>query len=107
MYTLYKTDIFGKVGSLSGSLWYDNWTSFMENTIPKIKSCKVYLSLGKKESRGRNTRMSKVAEYTEKATEIFKSRFEAENVYFEWNEGGHFTDIPKRFAKAMEWLIHD
>lgn len=105
LYTLYKVDAFGKVGCLSGSLWYDDWIPFMKSTIPEKKSCKVYLSLGKKESRSRNARMSKVAECTERATEILKEQLGSENVTFEWNEGGHFTDIPKRFAKAMEWLL--
>ncbi len=105
LYTLYKTDTFGKVGSLSGSLWYDDWIHFMKNNIFEIRSCKVYLSLGKKESRSRNTRMSKVAECTEKATEILKEQLESENVTFEWNNGGHFTEIPKRFANAISWLL--
>lgn len=105
LYAMYKTNLFGKIGSLSGSLWYDDWVAFMEKTIPEPKACKVYLSLGKKESKSRNARMAKVADCTEKATEIFKSHFGEESIYFEWNEGGHFTDIPKRFAKPVSWLI--
>ena len=25
------------------------------------------------------------------------------NVFFEWNDGGHFHEIPQRFAKAIVW----
>lgn len=107
LYAMYKTNVFGKIGSLSGSLWYDDWIPFMENMIPETEFCRIYLSLGRKESKSRNVRMSKVADCTEQAAEILKSQFGTENIFFEWNEGGHFTDIPKRFAKAIAWLMGD
>lgn len=107
LYTLYKTKVFGNIGSLSGSLWYDDWIAFMESTLPVTESCKIYLSLGQKESKSRNVRMAKVAECTEHAAEILKLQFGTENIFFEWNEGGHFTDIPKRFAKAIAWFMGD
>lgn len=28
---------------------------------------------------------------------------EVHNIYFEWNEGGHFHEIPKRFTRAIAW----
>ncbi|MDE7131630.1 MAG: alpha/beta hydrolase [Lachnospiraceae bacterium] len=65
-YAMYKTDLFGTVASLSGSLWYDGFIEFMEKEQPVRKDMKVYLSLGKKESLSRNPRMCKVAECTER-----------------------------------------
>ncbi|MCM1121480.1 MAG: alpha/beta hydrolase-fold protein [Eubacterium sp.] len=122
VYAIYKTDAFGMVGSLSGSLWYDGFCEFMEKERPFRKDIKVYLSLGKKESQSRNPRMSRVAECTERARNILCSQLGGEsvsadtqnicsvqsghagqNVFFEWNEGGHFHDIPKRFVKAVIW----
>lgn len=112
VYALYKTDIFGMIGSLSGSLWYDGFCEFMERKQPLRKDVKVYLSLGKKESLSRNPRMSKVAECTERARNILVSQrgvqnghSDAQGVCFEWNEGGHFHDISRRFAKAVVWWI--
>lgn len=107
LYSLYKTDVFGRIGSISGSLWYDDWITFMENTLPERKTCKLYLSLGRKEPKSRNSRMAKVGDCTERATEILKSRFGEKQVFFEWNEGGHFTDISKRLAKAIVWLVNE
>lgn len=108
LYAVYKTDLFGTIGSLSGSLWYDGFCEFMEESIPLRKDIKIYLSLGRKEKLSRNPRMSKVAECTERAKDILSSQLgvqngqpDALNVYFEWNEGGHFHDIPKRFVKAI------
>lgn len=102
LYAVYKTDQFGVVGSLSGSLWYDNFCEFMEQNQPLRTDLKVYLSLGKKERLSKNPRMGKVADCTERARDILV-RGLVENVYFEWNEGGHFHEIPKRFAKAIAW----
>lgn len=122
LYALYRTEVFGMVGSLSGSLWYDGFCEFMEKERPLRKDIKVYLSLGRKESQSRNPRMGKVAECTQKARAILYSQIGEEsasadtqgicpvqsacmgqNVFFEWNEGGHFHDIPKRFVKAVSW----
>lgn len=104
VYTLYKTDVFGVVGSLSGSLWYDGFGEFMESNEPLKRNAKVYLSLGKKEKQSRNPRMSRVAECTERAKDILTKQL-TQTVCFEWNEGGHFDNIPKRFAKAVVWWM--
>lgn len=101
IYTMYKTDLFGAVASLSGSLWYDGFLVFMEKEQPIRKNMNIYLSLGKKESASRNPRMCKVAACTERARNTLVEQ--TANVCFEWNEGGHFHDIPKRFAKAVTW----
>lgn len=115
VYAVYKTDVFGSIASLSGSLWFDGFCEFMEREAPLRRDLRVYLSLGKKESRSKNLRMGKVAECTERAAEILCGQLETINgsrggsneqtgeVYFEWNEGGHFHHIEGRFAKAIMW----
>lgn len=123
VYAVYKTDVFGAVASLSGSLWFDGFCEFMERENPLRADLRIYFSLGKKESRSKNPRMGKVAECTRRAAEILEEELErlegydgvgeesrlkagTENrgrVCFEWNEGGHFHDIEGRFAKALMW----
>ena len=109
VYAIYKTDIFGAVASLSGSLWFDGFCEFMEREKPLRTNLRVYLSLGKKESRSKNPRMGKVAECTQRTREILAEQLERsdryEGVCFEWNEGGHFHDIEGRFAKAIVWWM--
>ena len=114
LYAAYKTDLFGVIGSLSGSLWYDNFCAFMEQNKPHREDLKVYLSLGKKESLSKNPRMSQVADCTQRVREILirklrvgRDDIEGENVHFEWNEGGHFHEISQRFAKAITWWVKD
>lgn len=106
LYALYKTDVFGKIGILSGSLWYDGWDEFMDSHKPINAFCRVYMSLGKGEEHNRNQRMAKVGDCTRKAAIMLKDQLECkENIILEWNDGGHFKEIPKRFEKAMLKLL--
>jgi predicted alpha/beta superfamily hydrolase len=106
LYALYTCGVFGKIGSLSGSLWYDGWTEFMESNKPVDNGAKVYMSLGDREERARNPRMAKVGDCTRMAAEVLKQQLKSdENITLEWNSGGHFTEIPQRFQKAIIWLM--
>lgn len=128
VYAVYKTNVFGVIASLSGSLWFDGFCEFMEREKPLRADLQIYLSLGKKESRSKNPRMSRVAVCTERAREFLSGCLEepgkseqpgqsgegrrathsvrkGPTVYFDWNEGGHFHDIDGRFAKAIMWWM--
>ena len=108
LYALYTTKSFGKIGSLSGSLWYDGWIEFMNSNVPVNTSAKVYMSLGRGEEHSRNQRMAKVGNCTQKAALILKKQLKLkENLILEWNDGGHFTEIPERFKKALLWLMKE
>lgn len=112
LYAAYRTDVFGVIGSLSGSLWYDGFCEYMEKEKPLAANLRVYLSLGKKESMSRNPRMAKVADCTERARDILlgqticvgQEKTREKRVCLEWNEGGHFHEIPRRFARALAWI---
>lgn len=133
LYSIYLTGRFGWIGSLSGSLWYDGFCEFMEKEKPLRPDIGIYLSLGKKESLSRNPRMCLVAECTKRAVEILEEqlvctaeeglfgrcrdgersvrcrdgeqsvRCRSGIVRLEWNEGGHFHETAKRFARAIIW----
>ncbi len=106
LYALYETDVFGKIGSLSGSLWYDGWVEFIDSNMPANTYSKVYLSLGKGEEHNRNQRMAKVGDCTRKTFINLEQQLEGkENIILEWNEGGHFTEVSKRFKRALLWLM--
>lgn len=131
VYSLYQTDRFGVVGSLSGSLWYDGFCDYMDRAKLLRTNVSIYLSLGKKEKLSRNPRMGQVADCTQRVREILMRQIDADpqawqvdkqggeyrpynrqpgegyssRVYFEWNEGGHFHELEKRFAKAVLWCL--
>lgn len=106
LYGLYQSSAFKKVGSISGSLWYDEFTAYMEKSEPKIKDARVYLSLGLNEEKSRNQRMALVGEKTKEAFEILKNELKDKGeLKLEWNSGGHFDDVPIRYEKALLWLM--
>lgn len=104
LYAIYKTGVFGNIGSISGSLWYAGWLEFMDSHKPV--NSKVYMSLGKGENLSRNKVMAQVGNCTQNAFLVLKDQLESEkNIMLEWNDGGHFNEIPKRFEKAMLKLL--
>lgn len=107
LYCLYKSETFGKIGSLSGSLWYDGWLDFISSNSPVNTAAKVYLSLGRNEEHIQNKLMAKVVDYTRRTFDILSDKLiSSKNITLEWNKGGHFTEIPQRFIKALLWLMH-
>lgn len=106
LYALYTCSVFGKIGSISGSLWFDGWTKFMSCNMPENTGAKVYISLGTGEEHSRNQRMAKVGACTRDAAKILKEKLKSpENVILVWNNGGHFTETSERYQKAIMWLI--
>lgn len=105
IYAMYKTSTFGKIASISSSMWYDGWIEFMEKNIPLNNKEKVYISLGKGEEKSRNQRMARVGDHTRRAFEILKKQLSTSNLTLQWNNGGHFTEIPSRFESALLWLM--
>lgn len=103
LWALFQTDAFGAAASLSGSLWYDGWTDFLETHVPP-QDARVYLSLGRSEERAGNPRMTAVGENTRRTYECLVKTLGEDRVTFEWNRGGHFTGIPNRWRKALEWM---
>lgn len=106
LYALYKYKTFGMIGCLSGSLWYENWLGFVESHQPQNPEAKVYISLGTKEKESKNERMAAVGKCTDKAVEILGGQLsDISCIKLEWNDGGHFTEIPQRFCRAFLWLM--
>lgn len=93
-----EKELFDGVMSVSGSLWYPGVLEyFNEKSIGKRIS-KIYMSLGDKESLTKNAEREKVGFNTEKLAEVFGRTKE---VFFEYNRGGHFTDISERIVKSI------
>ena len=102
IYSLYKTDIFDRCASMSGSLWFPGFIDFAKNNTPLKVPEKLYLSLGDKESKVRNPLLSSV----ETNTTIIADHFGklGTDTVFEHNPGNHFTDIPARIFKGISQI---
>ena len=105
IYSMYKTGVFSKIISCSGSLWYPNFTDFVEKNKIIKKPKKIYFSLGNKEKNTKNTLMSQVEEKT-KYLESYFHDLGIETIYEE-NEGHHFQNVHERIAKGITWVLED
>ena len=103
VYSVYRTDRFSKVVSVSGSLWFPDLMEFISSHRPKRIPEKAYVSLGDRESRTRNPVLSKVEECSRKVEESF--RMMGSETLFELNPGNHFQDPDKRMAKGIAWAL--
>ena len=56
------------------------------------------MSLGDKEALTKNAEREKVGINTEMLVKVFG---ETKEVFFEYNNGGHFTDIDRRITKSI------
>jgi len=99
LYAISKTNLFNGVASISGSLWYPDFDSY----LLKKDLCKnidyAYFSLGDKEANTKNALMARVKDKTE--TIITNLRKQGLKCFYEENEGNHFKDSELRIAKAI------
>ena len=103
LYSVYKTDLFEKAISASGSLWYPDFLEYVTDHKMSDSIKQIYLSLGNKEKYTKNQLMSKVEDNTLFIYEHFRKETD---VYFEFNEGNHFKDPDKRLAKAIAYILN-
>lgn len=103
LWALYESDIFDGGAICSGSLWFPGWERYIStNNIKRYMN--IYLSLGTKEEKTKNSVMSSVGDMTRKQYEIFKNNEYIKHTVLEWNNGGHFTNPEERIAKGIAWL---
>ncbi len=103
LYSAYLSDLFSKIMSASGSLWYPGFLEFTERENISKQVDTVYLSLGDRESHTKNQLMAKVEENTGKIASDLSGTL---NVCFEMNEGNHFRDPELRMAKGIAWVLN-
>ena len=103
IYGLYRTDMFSRAVSASGSMWFPEFKTFTESNSFMRKPDKVYFSLGAKEARTKNALLSTVEERTGEIYEGFKEL--GVDTVFEMNPGNHFKDADMRLAKGIAWIL--
>ena len=103
LWSVFQTDAFDRVASVSGSLWFDGFMACMRSSAPPNSLRQIYLSLGDREKNARNQRMAAVEDCTRRAAEFLRGWNIP--VMFEMNPGGHFQDIPGRIARGVNQLM--
>lgn len=101
IWSMFETDAFTNVISISGSLWYDGFVEWMEKQTLSSGIKKVCMLLGEKEKNAKDKRMATVEDRTVAAAEVIKAKSQAA-VISELVEGTHFSPIMPRLERAFE-----
>jgi len=101
-YALVKSDIFRSAVCASPSLWFDGFTDYMALRADALCNKRLYLSVGRREKRTRNRRMSRVEDSIRLAWSIAENA--GAQTFFELNDGDHFADPELRLLKGFNWL---
>ncbi len=103
LWAAYQTDRFAGVAAASPSMWFPGFEDYMKTN--EIKAGKVYLSLGNREEKTRNSVMATVGDNIREAHALLTGR--GVDCVLEWNEGNHFRDSDIRTAKAFSWVLKE
>ena len=99
----YQTDRFDGIAAASPSVWFPEFIGYMKER--KIHTNAVYLSLGDREEKTRNSTMAAVGDRIREAYELLNGA--GVNCVLEWNKGNHFKETDLRTAKAFAWLLKE
>lgn len=105
LYALYKTDVFTRAASVSGSLWYPNFLEYARTQEMKRIPKRLYFSLGDREQNTRNPYLKPVRENTQALEAFYRSR--GIRTIFRLNPGNHYANSAVRTASGLHWLLAD
>lgn len=103
LWAAYQTELFHGIAAVSPSVWFPQWDRFIQ--AHEIRASRVYLSLGDKEARTRNSVMAEVGNGIRRQHEALCRERAVKACALEWNPGNHFVDSEGRMARGFAWLI--
>lgn len=98
-----QTDRFAGIAAASPSIWFPGFLQYMKQQ--KMQSDCIYLSLGDKEEKTRNSLMAQVGNCIRQAYAWLSE--EGIQCTLEWNTGGHFKEPDIRMARAFAWVMEN
>lgn len=104
IYSLYKTDIFDCVASVSGSFWYQDWSGFVKEKAPVNKKAAVFLSSGVDEGKDAHDIKKNAAQATKDTYKALTEHLPQNNIEMHWNPYGHHDNIPLKLSEALAHL---
>ena len=104
LYAIYQTDVFSRVGCMSGSLWFPGFKEYVLSHEPKRWPDCIYFSLGDREAKTRNPVLKTVQENTEAIHAFYQSK--DIDTAFQLNPGNHFVQGIERTAAGIQWLLN-
>ena len=103
LYTIYRTDVFSRVGCMSGSLWFPGFKEYIFSHEPKRRPDCIYFSLGDKEAKTRNPVLKTVQENTEEIQTFYQNK--GIDTVLQLNPGNHFVRGIERTVVGIQWLL--
>ena len=105
LYAAYRSSLFSRIASVSGSLWYPDFVSFAKEKKMLSKTEKLYLSLGTEEAKTNHAVLSTIESKTRELVEHYQSSGYCVN--FEQNPGNHFCEVEQRIEKGIRWIMEE
>lgn len=103
VYSVYRTEIFSRIASISGSLWFPGIMEYVLSHEMKNSPEHLYFSIGDRECRTSNSYLQAVQKNTEELEAYYKGK--GVDTVFQLNEGNHFKNAAKRTAAGIMWLL--
>lgn len=103
LYAIYRTDVFSRVGCMSGSLWFPGFKEYIFSHEPKRRPDCIYFSLGDKEAKTRNPILRTVQQNTEEIQAFYQGQ--GIDTVFQLNQGNHFVQGVERTVAGIRWLL--
>lgn len=104
VYSMYYTDRFSRIASMSGSLWFPGFLEYATSHEMKKKPEYLYLSLGDKECKTRNPYLKTVQDNTEKLAAFYREQ--QIDAAFHLNPGNHYKEALERTTAGITWLLN-
>lgn len=109
MYAAYLyPDVFGRIASISGSYWYEEFIRFMRSTDIVYTGRRIYMDVGSLEGTEKENLQRKMVVKNQEAYSILLDKgFSVENCRFVIEEGAdhEHSFFIKRFPAALQWLF--
>lgn len=105
LYAGYRSALFSRIASVSGSLWYPDFVSFAKEKKMLSKVERLYLSLGTEEAKTKHAVLSTIERKPRELVEHYQSSGYC--VKFEQNPGNHFCEVEQRIEKAIRWIMKE
>ena len=103
LYAIYRTELFSRVGNMSGSLWFPGMKAYIFSHEPQHQPDCIYFSLGNKESKTRNPILRTVQENTKEICAYYQRK--GIDTVFQLNPGNHFVQSAERTAAGIIWML--
>ncbi len=103
VYSIYQTDLFSRVASMSGSLWFPGIKEYIFSHEMKIRPDHMYFSLGDKEAKTRNSYLKTVQDNTSDIQKFYDEQ--GVDSVFVLNPGNHYANPMERTAAGIDWIL--